>query len=909
MKNPVARCLLLWSLLLISFVAEAQTNTTIRIMAANLNGNIQNYQPFALRIFEGLKPDIVAIQEFNYQGNTPSDFRSMLDTAFGTDFVYFRENYTAGGSIPNGIISRYPILDSGSWVDTVQSSPNRGFAWAHIDIPGSNDVYVVSVHLLSSAGATARAQEATNLKALIQANFPANAWVVVAGDFNTSSRSEACVTTFKTFLSDSPIPTDSQIGGDADTNEPRNKPYDYVLPSFNLASNLTNVIFSTLNFPNGLVFDSRVFTSPSDLANFSPVLLDDSGNAQHMGVLKDFSIAASGGNGATPPTITSQPQSQTVDVGTNVAFTVVASSTNALSYQWHFNNLSIPAATNDSFTITNVQGTNAGTYTVVVANSGGSVVSSNAVLTVNTPPLITGQPSSNTVFAGQSATFTVVATGAAPLSYQWRFNGTDVPSATGNSYTRTNVQTGDQGNYLVVITNYLGSVTSATAGLTVTTQAVGVIAQWNFNSPTPDGNTATGTLTPSTGSGVASYAGGVVANGSGFLAGSSTDPNTGDNSAWGTTNYPASSAANKTAGIQFSVSTAGKQNIVIRWDQRSSNTGSKYYRLQYSTNGTTFADFPTAITLSSTSFESETNDLSGLPGVNDNPNFAFRIVAEFQSTATGSGSTNYIGAGGTYAPGGSVRFDMVTMSGTLIPVIVAPNITNQPSSQAIVAGSNATFTVGADGTAPSYQWQLWSTNIPGATGITYTRFNVQPADEGPYSVVVSNSAGFAASSNAFLTVIVAPAIIDQPVDQTVVAGTGTSFGVNASGSTPLNYQWQREGNDLSGETNSTLDLNNIDLSQAGAYSVIISNAAGLVVSSNATLSVYTSAAATLAHPQWSNGLFQLNVDGVPGFPYAVQVSTNLLDWLNVQTNTSPFLFMDPDSDIAPQRFYRAVYFP
>src|SRR5882724_711092 len=82
---------------------QTQTNTPLRIMAANLNGNTQSYQPFALRIFEGLKPDIVAIQEFNYANNAASDFRSMLDTAFGTNFVYFRET---GYNIPNGIISR-----------------------------------------------------------------------------------------------------------------------------------------------------------------------------------------------------------------------------------------------------------------------------------------------------------------------------------------------------------------------------------------------------------------------------------------------------------------------------------------------------------------------------------------------------------------------------------------------------------------------------------------------------------------------------------------------------------------------------------------------------------------------------------------------------------------------------------
>ena len=160
-------------------------------MSANLNGNAQTYQPFALRIFQGLKPDVVAIQEFNYNGNSPADIRSMVDTAFGTNFVYFRET-NSGYSIPNGIISRYPIVNSGSWPDAEQSQPNRGFAWAQIDLPGTNDLYIVSVHLLTSS-ATARGNEAAALKNLIQTNFPAGAWVVVAGDFNTDSRTESAM--------------------------------------------------------------------------------------------------------------------------------------------------------------------------------------------------------------------------------------------------------------------------------------------------------------------------------------------------------------------------------------------------------------------------------------------------------------------------------------------------------------------------------------------------------------------------------------------------------------------------------------------------------------------------------------------------------------------------------------------
>jgi endonuclease/exonuclease/phosphatase family metal-dependent hydrolase len=274
-------------LLAVSNLHAQSTNVVVRVMTANLNGNTQSYQPFAFRIFEGLKPDIVAIQEFNYSNNTPANIRVMVDTAFGTNFVYFRENYTANGPIPNGVISRYPIVASGSWVDTVQSLPNRGFAWAQIHLPGTNDLYVVSVHFLTSS-ATARATEAANLKALIQSNFPSDAWIAVAGDLNTDTRTESAMLTFGSFLSDNPVPTDAEVGGNSFTSINRNHPHDYVLPSFSFTNLMTASVFPSHSFSRGLVFDSRVYTPLSDVA---PVQFGDSTNAQHMAVLKDFKIS------------------------------------------------------------------------------------------------------------------------------------------------------------------------------------------------------------------------------------------------------------------------------------------------------------------------------------------------------------------------------------------------------------------------------------------------------------------------------------------------------------------------------------------------------------------------------------------------------------------------------------------
>lgn len=259
------------------------TNTVVRVMAANVTGGAQQYEDFAIRIFQGLKPDIIAIQEFNYLSETPAQIRSFVDTAFGTNFYFIRETNTAY-QIPNGVISRYPLLASGSWTDAQIS--NRGFAWARIDVPGTNDLYVVSVHLKASSGdASVRAAQATALKSLIQSNFPTNAWIVLAGDMNLYSYAEAAMTTFRTFLSATPVPADQ--AGNTNTNNGRNEPYDQVLTSATFTTNLTPVVIGAQSFANGFVFDSRVFTPLSAVA---PAQIADSGLAQHMAVMKDFRI-------------------------------------------------------------------------------------------------------------------------------------------------------------------------------------------------------------------------------------------------------------------------------------------------------------------------------------------------------------------------------------------------------------------------------------------------------------------------------------------------------------------------------------------------------------------------------------------------------------------------------------------
>ena len=167
-------------------------------------------------------------------------------------------------------------------------------------------------------------------------------------------------------------------------------------------------------------------------------------------------------------TITAQPASQTVNAGATATFTVVATGTAPLSYQWRKDGAAIPGATNGTLTLSGVQSTDAGSYTVVITNSAGSTTSNAATLTVNVAAAINTQPASQAVNSGTTATFTVAATGTAPVSYQWRKDDTAISGATNDTLTLSSVQSTDAGNYTVVVTNSAGSTTSNAAMLAVT---------------------------------------------------------------------------------------------------------------------------------------------------------------------------------------------------------------------------------------------------------------------------------------------------------------------------------------------------------------------------------------------------------------------------------------------------------
>ena len=189
-----------------------------------------------------------------------------------------------------------------------------------------------------------------------------------------------------------------------------------------------------------------------------------------------------------------------------------------------------------------------------------------------------------------------------------------------------------------------------------------VVTQWTFNT-----SNAALTLTPYIGTGTASYVGGTAPNGSGISTGWDVDTTAVSpvlNNRWTMSTFPAASAASGTAGAQFAVSTAGFENIIITFGLRTSNASSKYAQLQYSTNGTTFADFGNVIeSAGGDAWNSISRDFSSLNTTDNNSTFAFRVVSVFAP-----GTSAYAAARSTSSySGGTYGFDLVTVNGTAIP--------------------------------------------------------------------------------------------------------------------------------------------------------------------------------------------------------------------------------------------------
>ena len=205
---------------------------------------------------------------------------------------------------------------------------------------------------------------------------------------------------------------------------------------------------------------------------------------------------------------------------------------------------------------------------------------------------------------------------------------------------------------------------------------------------------------------------------------------------------------------------------------------------------------------------------------------------------------------------------------------VAPAIDTQPLAQSVSPGSNVAFAVAASGTAPlTYQWRFNGANLANATNASLTVTNAQPANEGGYTVVVTNNYGSVTSATAALRVLQPPVITRQPQGLAVVAGGQAALSVAVTGRSPFTYQWRTNGTALPDQTNSALGLAGFQAAKAAAYSVAVTNADGWVLSDTATLTLAISPA--IKNLSYSAGKFGFSVPTEIGPTYSVEYTHSL----------------------------------
>ena len=636
-----------------------------------------------------------------------------------------------------------------------------------------------------------------------------------------------------------------------------------------------------------------------------------------------------------PPIIVSQPVSATAVAGSNVTFTVTASGTAPLAYQWLKNNVAISGATGTTLTLANVSATDTASYSVVVANAASSVTSSTATLTVQFPPAIITQPAGQFGALGSAITLSVAASGTAPLSYQWFYTGSalvdggNISGSTSNILTIAALTTNEVGSYFVVVSNVFGSVTSAS--VTVSVNATPFITGQPASQFVAVGSNAVLTVTAS-GTGPFTYQwlknGKKLANGKGVSGATGNSLTLAKVPTKASANYSVvvkntyGSATSAAAALSVLNPPRVKSSLLVKLASRAASRTAG--NLVKAGTGVTFS-----ITVTGSAPLGYQWFKDGVALVNGGTLSGATANVLKISTLTTNDS-------GVYSVVASNPVGSVTSSSALT-VIAPPVITAQPASQAVVAGHAAGFTVGNTGSAPfSYRWYKGTKGVSGATNFTFSIAAVATNDAGSYFAVITNFAGSVTSAVATLTVWLPPVFTAQATNQTVRTGSTATFSAAVSGSAPFSYQWLKngaalaDGGNISGSLTAVLTVANLTTKDAGAYALAVSNVAGSITSSNAVLAVRSgggggggtdnlrtqnnlaSAVITLPPPliiaqilRNADGSITLDCSGTAGSNYVVQASADLAAWTDISTNAAGGgQWQVTDTTRASSRFYR-----
>ncbi len=513
------------------------------------------------------------------------------------------------------------------------------------------------------------------------------------------------------------------------------------------------------------------------------------------------------------PAIT-QPISVTVTLGQTATFSVTATGTGAVTYQWYENGVAIPGATSSSYTTPPAAGSDNGAiFTVTVSDSLGSVTSAPAMLTVQSPLAKSLVPSSSTPPYNSSVMLVPTFSDGTAVIGSTGVGSSDITTSAVSGVSYPTPPLTSAKTYTLTVTDSKGNVVSTTCVVTPTSVVISPISPANQTvAPGQTGFTAVATGGATNGltwtASVGTFSGNVW-----------TSPNVA-----GTYTITATSVDEPSVFVSTSVTISGPVILAQPVGQQVC-TGSAIL-----------------LTVTASYASSYQWNLNGAP-IPGATNSSYSL--------SGAASAN----AGNYSV--TVTNGVGSVTSSLAAVAVGSSITSNPASLSLHPTQTGAFSVVAQGIGTlSYQWyQIPSGGttgvaLSGATSTSYVTPAVDVSYNGDqYYATVTDACGSMISADATLTVTagnVPPTIVTQPMGQTVAAGGTTSFSVVASGTPTLTYQWyripagQKVGSAVAGATSASYTVPASATTTANdqdSYYVIVTNNYGQAVSEAAPLAV------------------------------------------------------------------------
>lgn len=527
----------------------------------------------------------------------------------------------------------------------------------------------------------------------------------------------------------------------------------------------------------------------------------------------------------------------------------------------------------------------------------------------NAPALVLTPPQNTTVVLGANATLSAFAGGTPPLAYQWRFNGTNLPGATSNSFTRLNAQFAHSGNYDVIVSNAWGVDISPVAIL-----EVGVSPVWqgayadNF-----DVNTAAGWVTNR----------------------SSTDTRVTFNYNYAADGIPSAPNATggTTRGVKFEANILNGAVAALNISPvGQSFTGD--YRLRFDMWMNQNGPFPAGGTGSTEHLTAGVGTAGSTVQWNTGSSDGVWFAADGEGQAADTSATTpdwraYIGTvlqqtnSGVYVGGnqpnirgnGHPYYAGTFPGGQSAPALQQANYPQQTGTLAVGTVGFAWRDVLMTKIGSTVEWTIAGLKIASVTNASLTANNIFIGYWDSFASLSDNAAlSFGLVDNVRverLVTNVPPYLTTQPESVSTTTGNNVHFDVAAGGTAALAYQWRFNGTNLAGATGSSFSRLNAQAVHAGDYSVVVTNASGSITSTVATLTLAPSVPLQFdSIAALSDGRVQLGVTGDPGFNVQLQTSTNLVDWsvlTNLLNPTGALLFTNAPSAGAAEQFYRALY--